>query len=98
MKEKEEDDDGKPKSAHENMQINQRVDSPIHLKLELQPDGSRFLLKQVREAAYPRGLPFFHYFMIRPISERSHFLIHIGGFWDYYVQFLITIIMSIFYP
>ena len=51
MKEKEEVDDGKPKSAHESMQINQRVDSPIHLKLELQPDGSRFLLKQVREAA-----------------------------------------------
>ena len=97
MKEKEEDDDDKLKSAN-NMQINQRVDPPIHMKLEQQPEGSRFLLKQVREAAYPRGLPFFHYFMIRPISERSHFLIHIGGFWDIYVQILIAIMMSIFYP
>ena len=80
MKEKEEDDDGKPKPTNESMQINQRVDSPIHMELEQQPKGSRFLLKQVREAAYPRSLPLFHYFMIRPFSERSHFLIHIGGF------------------
>ena len=78
MKEKEEDDDGKPKSAHESTQINQRVDSPFHLKLELQPDDSRFLLKQVREAACLRSLPHFHYFMIRPFSERIYF--HIGGF------------------
>ena len=51
MKEKEEDDDGKLKSANKSMQINQRVDLPIHMELEQQPDGSRFQLKQVREAA-----------------------------------------------
>ena len=78
MKEKEEDDDDKLKSAN-NMQINQRVDPPIHMKLEQQPEGSRFRLKQVREVAYPRSLPLFHYFMIRPFSERT-ILIHIGGF------------------
>ena len=92
MKEKEEDDDGKLKSANKSMQINQRVDLPIHMELEQQPEGSRFLLKQVREAAYPRNLPLFHYFMIRPFSELS--LIHIGGFWEYYVQVLITQMIS----
>ena len=89
MKEKEEDDDGKPKSTNKRTQINQRVDLPIHMELEQQPEGSRFRLKQVREVAYPRSLPLFHYFMIRPFSERI-ILIHIGGFWEYYVQVLIT--------
>ena len=78
MKEKEEDDNDKPKSTNKRTQINQRVDLPIHMELEQQPEGSRFLLKQVREAAYPRSLPLFHYFMIRPFSERTYF--HIGGF------------------
>lgn len=77
-KEKGEDDDDKLKSTY-NMQINQRVDPPIHMKLEQQPEGSRFLLRQVREAAYSRSLPLFQYFMIRPFSERIIF-IHIGGF------------------
>ena len=51
MKGKEEDDDGKPKSANESMQINQLVDLSDHVELEQQPDCSRFQLKQVREAA-----------------------------------------------
>ena len=46
MKGKEEDDDGKPKSANGSMQIK---DLSVHVELEQQPDCSRF--QQVREAA-----------------------------------------------
>ena len=48
MKEKEEDDDGRPKSANESMQL---IDLSAHVELEQQPDCSRLQLKQVREAA-----------------------------------------------
>ena len=90
MKEKEEDDDDEPKPTNKSTQINQRVDLPIHMELEQQPEGTKLRLKQVREVAYPRSLLLFHYFIISPFSERSLIPIHIGGFWEYYVQVLIT--------
>ena len=48
MKGKEEDDDGKPKSATGSMQIK---DLSVHVELEKQPDCTSFQWMQVREAA-----------------------------------------------
>ena len=49
MKGKEEDDDGRPKSASENSQINHLVGLSVRVKLEQTPDHSRFQSNLVRE-------------------------------------------------
>ena len=49
MKGEEEDDDGRPKSASESLQINQLVGLLVHVKPEQMPDRSRFQSNLVRE-------------------------------------------------
>ena len=89
MKGKEEDDDGKPKSTNGSTQIK---DFPVHVELEHQPDCSSFQLMQVREVACSMEFTSQQtYYMFRPFSERI--LFHIGGFWDFYVQIPITMMI-----
>ena len=86
MKEKEEDDDAKPKSINESTQL---IDWPAHVEWKQQPNYAGYQLMQVKEAAYSMELIILQiYYMFRPFSERS--LFHIGGFWDFYVQIPIT--------
>ena len=86
MKGKEEDDDNKPKSANESMQL---IDLSVHVELEQQPNCVGFQLMQVKEAACSMEFTILQtYYMFRPFSERN--LFHIGGFWDFYVQIPIT--------
>ena len=76
MKGKEEDDDGKPKSATGSMQIK---DLSVHVELEQQPDCTSVQWMQVREAACSMEFTSLQtYYMFRPFSERN--LFHIGGF------------------
>ena len=70
MKGKEEDDDGKPKSANESMQL---IDLPAHVELQQQPNCAGFQLMPVREAACSMELT-----TLQTFSERN--LFHIGGF------------------
>ena len=90
MKGKEEDDDGKPKSASESMQINQLVDSLVHVELEQMPNCSRFQPNPVKEGGMFDGVccPTILY-MIRSFSERYYW-----WFYDFYVHFLMTIMIT----
>ena len=56
MKGKEEDDDGRPKSASESLQINHLVGLSVHVKLEQMPDRARFQLNLVREGGIFDGV------------------------------------------
>ena len=56
MKGKEEDDDGRPKSASESMKINQLVGLLVHVELEQMPDCSRFQSNPVREGGMFDGV------------------------------------------
>ena len=72
MKGKEEDDDGKPKSVNESMQINQLVDLLVHVELEQIPNCSRFQSNPVKGGGVLDGVycPTIIY-MIRPFSEQN---------------------------
>ena len=90
MKGKEEDDDGKPKSASESMQINQLVDLLVHVELEQMPNCSRFQSNPVREGGVLDGVccPTIIY-MIRLFSEQN-----LWWFCDFYVQILMTMMIK----
>ena len=77
MKEKEEDDDGKPKSTNGS---SHSKDFPVHVELEHQPDGSSFQLMQVREVAGPIGILPAYRLIICLALFQSEFPFHIGGF------------------
>ena len=90
MKGKEEDDDGRPKSASESMQINQLVGLWVHVKPEQMPDCSRFQSNPVREGGMFDGVCcptiIFHI--------RSFQSVFTGGFCYFYVQFLMTLMIT----
>ena len=72
MKERKEDDDGKPRSANESMRINPFADWLVHVELEQLLKCSRFQLKPGKGSGVFSGiLLFFNYYMIRLFSEEN---------------------------
>ena len=90
MKGKEEDDDGRPKSASESMQNDQLVDLLVHVELEQMPNCSRFQSNPVREGGVLDGVccPTIIN-MIRLFSGQNHW-----WFYDFYVHFLMTMMIK----
>ena len=93
MKGKEEDDDDKPKSVNESTQL---INLSAHVELEQQPNYAGYQLMQVKEAAYSMELTILQIIICFVLFQKRS-LFHIGGFWDYYVQFPITKMISSFY-
>ena len=82
MKGKEEDDDGKPKSASESILV--------HVELEQMPNCSRFQSNPVKGRDVLDGVccPTIIY-MIRPFSEQN-----LWWFCDFHVQILMTMMIA----
>ena len=89
MKGKEEDDDGRPKSASESLQINHLVGLSVHVKLEQMPDRARFQSNLVREGGIFDGVCCPTIIFIFVLSERIHWWVCY-----LYVQFLMTLMIT----
>ena len=76
MKEKEEDDEAKPKSANESTQL---TDWPAHVEWKHQPNYAGYQLIQGRKRRIQWNLPTYR-FIICFVLFQNELSFHIGGF------------------
>ena len=76
MKERKEDDDGKPRTANESMRTNPFADRLVHVELGQLSKCSRSQLKPAKgRGVFNEVLPFLNYYMIRPLSEQKSLVV-----------------------